>query len=251
MLDLSGSMLNLVMESCSSPVLVTDFVNDVVRNFDNHSLFTLPGAGGAPAGTRGGDVRVAAITYSRTAAVSFPFESGLDNITKGFEEMDSKLKTFGTEAGTFIYKALNVATDELLKPSAGAQNEYGFRNFRPDVPVIMVIISDGQTHYEEDDLPYGTRLQKAIAQITGTETIRTVFQVGDDPNGDILKQLATKIDDDVLKNKDIARPNDQNELLYTLQCHDQLSEGSTKLSDTLTDQIREEIIKYVPCQCRA
>jgi hypothetical protein len=232
-------MLNLVMENCSSPVLVTDFVNDVIRNFDNHSLFTLPGTGGAPAGVRGGDVRVAAITYSRTAAVAFPFGSGLENITKGFEKINSNLQTFGTATGgTFIYKALNVATDELLKPSAGAQNEYGFRNYRPDIPVIMVIISDGQTHYEEDDLPLGTRLQKAIAQINGTETIRTVFQVGNNPNGDILKQLATKIDDDALKNKDIARPNDQNELLYTLQCHDQLSGGSTKLSAKLSEFAR-------------
>ena len=85
MIDTSRSALNVDLPGCAAgddtaPLLMKTFLQNVVRDFAKNSLFTLPDlasiAGNSGNVTRGGQVRVGAITYNQRAEVSFGF---LDN----------------------------------------------------------------------------------------------------------------------------------------------------------------------------
>ena len=106
----------------------------------------------------------------------------------------------------------------------------------------MVIVSDGQTHIPEDD---AGAFDDAVARLDETDVVRTVFQIGSNPDIGVLRQLASS-SGDLLSLNDAVRKQgpDLEKLLFTLECRD-----SETLPLILASQIWEQIRHHVPCVC--
>jgi len=86
LLDTSRSAMNAHRTRCESssdngtpPLLIQTFVENVIDDFDSHSLFNLPDPS-MPWTHRGGEVRVSAVTYNQNAEVAFGFLSSKADI---------------------------------------------------------------------------------------------------------------------------------------------------------------------------
>ena len=213
MWDVSTSAVNLCLPRCAAPVALHDFANAVVEDFGSRGLL---------AGT-GGRVRVSGITYSHYADIAFGFEDEKDAILKRISAVDLQ----GQRGGTFIHTALDLASTELFNKST---NQYRFRHFT--VPVILVIVSDGQSHIVKSDRH---ALRDSVNAINKTGAKRFVFQVGTEHDAASRGNLA------LLAGKNA---NGTADLLYTLQC-----QGAQKNGTDLATQLWDEIRPFVPCTC--
>jgi len=139
-----------------------NFFQAVVNDFNDRSLFASTG------------VRVAAISYTRNSQIEFGFKSTYNDTTNGVSGIDLE----GRNGGTFLYKALNLAVDTFQQTQATR------------APVILVILTDGQTHVPET---YPDALEDAIEKIDDTTIIRTVFEIGEVGNQKVLdlKKIAS------------------------------------------------------------
>jgi len=200
-------------------------MNRIVQDFNSRSLL---------AGT-GGEVRVAAVSYNREAKVEFGFRSTEAEISAGINNISLN----AAHGGTFIYKGLNKARTTVLDPA----NSLGFRNY--EVPVILVMISDGQTLVPEGRSNVLAQAISEFEQLNNDTVIRTVFQIGSKPNTDVLNLLASERE----PLRECARAlgstvdsgsatQDKVKLLYSLECSNRTGSLPLDLSQQIWDEIR-------------
>ena len=178
MIDASSSVVDLRFKGCGAFTKpINEFTNHIIDRFDKDGYFT------------GGDdgMHVAAVTYKNIGNIGFSFQNDANSIKQSLNNLDLG----GKVAATYAHRGFEVIGQHLLN-----SNKYGFRGF--GVPVIIVIISDGKSHFEDFAGQSGANLLEAALShpnINRKDVFRVVLEIFDSENKGLYNKMASSPED--------------------------------------------------------
>ena len=174
LIDASSSVVDLRFKGCGEfkTTQINQFTNRIIDRFDQEGYFT-----GGPDG-----MHVAAVTYKNIANIGFGFKKNASSIKKALNNLDLD----GKVAATYVHRGFDVIKNDLLTAS------YGFRGFG-SVPVVIVVISDGRSHFEDvvGGQAGSMQLKNAVAPfVQNTDVYRVVLEIFDTDNNFVYNTMA-------------------------------------------------------------
>ena len=176
LIDASSSVVNLKFKGCGAfTTPINEFTDRIIERFDQNGYFTNEDDG----------MHVAAVTYKNIANIGFSFQKNADTIKQALRDLDLD----GKVAATYAHRGFEVIGENLLNSS-----KYGFRGFNR-VPVVIVVISDGKSHFEDVVGSDGSRnlLQDALnhPNINNDKVYRVALEIFDTENKYLYNQMAS------------------------------------------------------------
>ena len=174
--------------ACSQVAADLIFVMDISPSFEcpeSMQQYTTTLVDGLSAAIGPDGVRVAAVTFSRSAEVQFAFHT-TNGVARAAAEVKEQLQRMPTagEGPTFAHTGFDLVRTELLVDRNSAGIATGFRNFT--VPVVLVIITDGKT------VNSGDMVAAFDHDVFNREAMtRMVFDVGGNAENNLLGVMAT------------------------------------------------------------
>ena len=180
LIDASSSVVNLKFKGCGAfTTPINEFTDRIIERFDQNGYFTNKDDG----------MHVAAVTYKNIANIGFSFQKNADTIKQALRDLDLD----GKVAATYAHRGFEVIGENLLNSS-----KYGFRGFNR-VPVVIVVISDGKSHFEDVVGSDGSRnlLQDALnhPNINNDKVYRVALEIFDTENKYLYNQMASSPSD--------------------------------------------------------